>query len=317
MNISVAAQNIVLLDALGQVIQALQRAGVSALVLKGAALAETVYPSIAERPMADLDLLVREEEIEAAAKCLRDLGYLPSRNEDCVFSKITRFHVRLDLHYQVWYLAAEDFRRLWDESQPFSIAQTPARTLPADEALIYTLAHAAIEHGTLGPVVLEDISRLCSFYRQSLDWDRIVEKIEKYNLQLPLYYALSAARELKAAPIPAKALGKLKPSSFRARLTEKIYQYLVAIAPTENIGHLLKLLSQRGLRAKLRFFWKALFPSRAFIARRYNLYQPILIRGYQCLRPGLQLIELLKLLLRCGRNIISRRLFPGKEQPGP
>ncbi|MBI2225602.1 MAG: carboxymuconolactone decarboxylase family protein, partial [Betaproteobacteria bacterium] len=45
-----------------------------------------------------------------------------------------------------------------------------ARTLPADELLIYTAAHAAIQHGALSPTALEDICRLCHFYQERLSW---------------------------------------------------------------------------------------------------------------------------------------------------
>ena len=47
-------------------------AGVDALLVKGAALALTVYPEPAARPMTDIDLLVREaahEGVEVISSC--------------------------------------------------------------------------------------------------------------------------------------------------------------------------------------------------------------------------------------------------------
>jgi len=43
---------------LGQLLRSLKDRGVEVIVLKGAALAETVWKNIALRPMADMDLLV-------------------------------------------------------------------------------------------------------------------------------------------------------------------------------------------------------------------------------------------------------------------
>jgi len=297
MNLSVTAQNIVLLDALGRVIQALREAGVAPLVLKGAALAETVYPSISMRPMADVDILVHEKEIDTVKACVTALGYVPSENKDCSFCRNTRIPVHLDVHYKIWYLTDEEFKSLWDDSQLISIAQTKARTIPPDETLIYTAAHAAIQHGILGPVALEDVNRICSFYQHELAWDKIVKKIKKYNLHVPIYCVLSAAKLFKETPIPDEALDALKPSCLRERVEEKIYQSILHSPPAVNVGHLLKMLSRKGIHGKIRFIIEAMFPSRAFIARRYNVSKPLPILGYRIARPWLEAIKLVKLMI--------------------
>src|SRR5262245_30090649 len=53
-----AARNAFLRDALERALQALAAADVPAMLLKGAALVETVYSDPAEREMLDLDILV-------------------------------------------------------------------------------------------------------------------------------------------------------------------------------------------------------------------------------------------------------------------
>lgn len=302
MNLSVTAQNIVLLDALSHIIRSLQKAGVSPLVLKGAALAETVYPGISMRPMADIDILVREEEIDTVRACVMALGYTPSENEDCSFCKNTPIPVCLDVHYKIWYLADADFENLWVDSRPVSIAQAGARTMAPDETMIYTAAHAAIQHGTLGPIALDDINRICSFYRHELDWDKVVEKIIKYNLKVPVYLVLSEARISKGAPVPGEALDALKPSSVSERFEERIYRSILRAPPATNIGHFLRMMSQKGVHGKIRFFIEAMFPSRAFIARRYNVSSPLLILGYQIARPWLEAMELVKLMFCWSAN---------------
>ncbi len=45
------------------------------MLLKGAALALTVYPSFAARPMGDVDILVHPEEAQRAWQCLVDAGW--------------------------------------------------------------------------------------------------------------------------------------------------------------------------------------------------------------------------------------------------
>lgn len=302
MNLTVAAQNIVLLDALRQVVEAFQRAGVSPLILKGAALAETVYADISLRPMADIDLLIHEEEIETARICMLSLGYLPSKNEDCVFCKTIRFPVRLDIHYGIWYMPEAALQRLWEQSQPVAIAGTDARTMPADETLIYTAAHAVVQHGALAPTALEDINRICRFYRSALDWDKIVKKVKAYNLNVPLWHILAEAIRSKDAPIPGHALDSLRPSSLDQRVESAIYKSILSAPPAANIGHILKLLSRPGVRGKIMFLADCMFPSRAFIARRYNVSKPWLILGYQFARPFFLAAALAKLIFSWSAN---------------
>src|SRR5262249_18763955 len=65
-------------SALRRVVDALLAADVPALLLKGAALVETVYPDPAQREMLDLDLLVPAERLDEASAALTPLGYGPS-----------------------------------------------------------------------------------------------------------------------------------------------------------------------------------------------------------------------------------------------
>lgn len=315
MNLTVAAQNIVLLDALRQVVQALQRAGVSPLILTGAALAETVYANISLRPMVDIDLLIREEEIEKVKTCLTALGYVLQGNEDLGFYRNIRFPVYLDIHYKIWYLSDAAFQRLWQESQPVTIAGTSARMMPADEALIYTAAHAVIHHGTFAPTALEDINHICRFYESSLAWDQIVKKVKEYNLAVPLYHIFSEAKRARDAPIPDDALNSLRPSSLDQRVESAIYKSILSAPPAANIGHILKLFSRPGFRGKIRFLADCLFPSRAFIARRYNVSKPWFISGYQFARPLLLGAALAKLIFNWSANHIRRHLNHGLVKP--
>lgn len=64
------ARNMILFDELGRVLEAFNEAGIDVIVLKGAALAQTIYPDIALRPMGDVDLLVKKEGLEKAENLL-------------------------------------------------------------------------------------------------------------------------------------------------------------------------------------------------------------------------------------------------------
>jgi Uncharacterised nucleotidyltransferase len=70
-----AARNTLLFRMVAEVLQVCHRQGITAIVLKGAALAETVCAHRAVRPMSDIDPLVRAEAVEAMDESLTALGY--------------------------------------------------------------------------------------------------------------------------------------------------------------------------------------------------------------------------------------------------
>ena len=58
-------------------LSALDRAGVSPLLVKGAHLAHTVYASPSLRPRLDTDVLVRDDECARLRAALEEIGYSP------------------------------------------------------------------------------------------------------------------------------------------------------------------------------------------------------------------------------------------------
>jgi hypothetical protein len=70
-----AARDLLRGHALRPVLDALDRAGIPAVVFKGAALAHTVYASPELRPRCDTDVLVDERDVRGAEACLAAHGY--------------------------------------------------------------------------------------------------------------------------------------------------------------------------------------------------------------------------------------------------
>ena len=58
-----------------EICRALTAENIEPMLLKGAALVELVYPNAALRSMADIDMLVHDDELSAAEDIVRSLGY--------------------------------------------------------------------------------------------------------------------------------------------------------------------------------------------------------------------------------------------------
>ncbi|MFN2124234.1 MAG: nucleotidyltransferase family protein [Candidatus Promineifilaceae bacterium] len=70
-----ARRNLYLLSELKKATGCLSQAGMGRIILKGAALVETTYKNLAVRPMLDLDLMIRKEEVPRALELLCSEGY--------------------------------------------------------------------------------------------------------------------------------------------------------------------------------------------------------------------------------------------------
>ncbi|MBI3986867.1 MAG: nucleotidyltransferase family protein [Lentisphaerae bacterium] len=286
MNTQIAAQNIVLLDALQAVLQRLDAGGVSPILLKGAALLQTVYPGIADRAMADVDLLIRETDIGATRECLLELGYSEVMGEDFVFVKQQGpYRILLDIHYAVWYLTGDDWRTLWTRTRLVHRNGLRCRVFPPEEMLIHSAAHAAVHAGKIAPTTLADVAMICGAREPAMEWRVFCDRVLHYGLGVPLYHVLSEARSANHVPIPDEVFRRLRPVSRSAVLQYRLLLHCLRTGPIPNIGHLLEFIFQKGAGNRTRTLLRKLFPPGDFIRRRYDTRMGWRIVAMRLLRP--------------------------------
>jgi hypothetical protein len=166
------AQGVRQLALVGAVGEAFERANVRALAMKGAALAESVYDSVADRPMADVDVLVLAGWDDAVA-ALKGLGLGELDRADHAWSFRDPEGGILELHHSVTScpgLFPLDAEGLWRRSRT---GTGQVRRRPGPEDLLVQLAlHAAFQHALgLSLVQYLDFKRLAS--AESLDPGRL------------------------------------------------------------------------------------------------------------------------------------------------
>jgi len=104
------ALNILALNKLDLILKALSDANVEVIVLKGAALAETVYQNIAFRPFRDIDLLIHKRDLFRVEAEISKFGY-KLRSTICPQKFIHQFGIEftyynesditLDIHWHI------------------------------------------------------------------------------------------------------------------------------------------------------------------------------------------------------------------------
>ncbi len=184
-----AAASALILGELRGIIAKFQQAGIVVLVLKGAHLAFTIYPEAALRPMSDIDLLVRAEDLPAAEAALASCGYYPSQAS--VSERLNRqqgHHLHLikgggasaavELHWEL--LAGKADQRqvdagwFWERVESFNLPDGGAHAQGLDPTanLLYLAAHLFLKHqgGSDRLLWLFDIASLLERRGDEIDW---------------------------------------------------------------------------------------------------------------------------------------------------
>ena len=205
------------------------------LILKGAALAETVYPRPSLRRFGDMDVLVRASDIARARTVLETLGYETSERQwgdleqgrDCQANFLKhpeRGVVVVELHTQLLnnplFFGAVRFDEsgIWKRSRPVRLANRDARVLGPEDQLLHLCLHLGC-HYLAAPNSLRDIDRVCRVC--AVDWPLFVTAARRARARAVCFASLFVAHRLLGTDIPADVLDALAPRLGR-RLLERL-----------------------------------------------------------------------------------------------
>lgn len=211
--------------ALDESVATLVQAGVQPMLLKGAALAATVYPAFSDRQMQDLDLLVPPEEVDRAWKALLAAGWVVAGSG----MRVPFFeqhhhrppllapwlgHARLELHTRLFHgggpfaFSADDLRR---EAATISVGGHAALVPSLEHSLLYLCLHFAWSHAmTRG--VLRTLQDLAVLWKAGVRLDEgFVRLARESRAATCCYWTLRLGQRLSDVPVPAAVLAALRP----------------------------------------------------------------------------------------------------------
>lgn len=264
---------------------ALAGAGVTPVVMKGTALAYSLYANPASRTRGDTDLLVSPQDLARTRLVLADLGF--SRGEDAhgtLFQETWRAHAgkdlthAIDLHWQV------NDSPVLQQALPLEPALANAQPLPRLGEGVRSLGHAdsllqlafnAKWHsdfgfflggervtGTPRLIWAHDVHLLLGEMDRA-ELDRLASHAVETGAAAALLEAIEHAVGAFGTPVDAGAMDKLR----RAPANTAIMRYLQSSDPVGR--RKADLRATRGLRAKARFVANMLLPSPRHLYRRF------------------------------------------------
>ncbi|MCK5716175.1 MAG: nucleotidyltransferase family protein [Thiomargarita sp.] len=269
---------------LSKVLKPLHAAGIKVIVLKGAFLAKTVYPIEALRMMSDIDLLIQKQDLEQTEKIMVEMGYGSkerlSIDAQCAMShelhSLKKNGLSIDIHWTISKIT-EPLKitvdeELWQRSQEFMISDFQVFSLSPEDLIVHLCFNTAYQNGFVGIRFLCDIDYTLKHY-PNMDWEYVYHRAKHWNIEKPIYLALSIVTKFLGTHIPEHVLQQLKPNDFKVTMLNNIEQIFMvdidfyAISP--DLAHL--WLSKTPFQKKLSFMLQKVFLPPNTLAHLYGI----------------------------------------------
>jgi len=213
---------------LRQIAAAFRGADIALMMLKGSALQRTVYPDPSTRPMNDVDLLVRREDLQRVDELMTGLGFLRrtslenhtpnpglESDEEAYYLKkvgdgilFVEVHTRTEVAERAPVASPTS---LWDhriEVEGRDGLLVP--TLEPQMALRHLCLHLAKHNFDYGLMWLLDIRLYLERYGSSIDWDEFIGGCERQTLP-HIAFTLTIAADWLGADVPTSKLAPFLP----------------------------------------------------------------------------------------------------------
>jgi Uncharacterised nucleotidyltransferase len=215
--------------ALTEVTSLFEKNGIHALVLKGLALAYEYYPDPALRPLRDIDLLLKQQDILRGLRLLSEVGFsvrLPTSNLRHLHEELTAdsplrngIRVHFELHP---YNPRGRLNKGKSLDREFDVFDSPPDTLMIENNIVYVPApmdnlrylsnHLArhLIHANEGqPLQLKWVADIISLVEKNarlIDWAQLRKHNPEVLRRLEVFYSLTPLPERFAGLIPIKRI---------------------------------------------------------------------------------------------------------------
>lgn len=285
-----AARNITLAQELTSILRLFESRHVACAPIRGLALAELLYSDITARPMGDIDLLVRKEDLPIVADALRELGFREMNRQPgfaqtytntLEFVKERQGWIIVEPHWTIAYPPFTDridMAALWKRCARGRVVGVDT-WLPDRTDLLVHLCFHLIHRGESAPLLwYYEIARLIRLAQPEIEWAQIVRVANESSLELFVSEVLSVLQARFGSPVPDEILSQLKTNHFTrsthsvGRLLEhRLMRLLAGDSRADGRESLALFFTIKGLGAKTRYATALLFPSSEFMRLHYGL----------------------------------------------
>ncbi len=240
----ISLQNICYFGELKKILLLLSSSGIEVVILKGMMLAHKVYANAALRPMADIDVLVKKQDVDQVENLLLGAGYMIGTGLNPRWYRehhhhLAPFHnprsgICLEVHYDL--LSPRkgihlEINKVWQRAETERIDGIDTKILCAEDMLTHLCLHLFVSTCVGRIKHLVDIAQLLGYVKEDIDWDMIEKEASENHYIDYIYYSLYNARHLLGARIDMQILNR-----FRRRSSKNFFEdYLLKRVIAGNI----------------------------------------------------------------------------------
>ena len=264
---SSVVRNMRLYRELLKVVELLNSQGTPVILLKGGHLAETVYGNIALRPMADVDLLAREEDLPRVHRALIEQGYSTADGQlSCQLHLAPYIKEKgqvIEVHFSITRPPVSErfaIATLWERVHKYSYQGVEVLTLGPEDLMLHICTHTCLDHSfDNGIMPYLDILHTVEHYEDSLSWEQLWERAGEWGIERTVYLMLSLTEKMLGLVVPEEI--KAKMDTDREVLgalntaEEMIFERGAGVSPV-----VARMFGQIGRREKLKYFLRRTFP---------------------------------------------------------
>ncbi len=277
--LGITARNLALAGELRTILRTFRDQRVPCLPLRGLALAERLYGDIPPRPMGDIDLLVRKEDLSRVQALFQELGFSEMDRRPgfaSTFSYTLKFFVERSLMVIVephWTIAYPpftdrlDMEAVWNRCVPARVVGEQTLSLGREDLLVHLCLH--LTHRDDAPSLwLYELDRYVRRESVARRWDVVLSVSHEVGVERLVGHALNAVVTKFEAPVPADVIDAL---DRRSGQTRPLAQRLVETSKVDGVESLATFFAVKSLGAKFRYARALLFPQPSFMMLQYGL----------------------------------------------
>jgi len=291
-------RNLYLYSELNRILDKFYKNDIEVIVLKGAALAKTVYRDIGLRPMADIDLMVRRENLPLIWKLMHELNYGLMGNKPPEWYIENHHHLRykhmekpilIEIH---WHIADKShpsriritdttiIESWWKRSKLLEFEGKKTLILCPEDLLLHLSLHFLKHRFIKGRftsksalIQLCDIYQTLKHYGDKLDWTGLRSEAEKYKVYELINLTLCIVRDFWGdnKGIFGYALKDFSLSSSNYRKQLELIKSKILLREDPLFDGFIPLLKADTFQKKLKVIIRKIFPRSHVLSKKYTV----------------------------------------------
>jgi hypothetical protein len=256
--------------------------GIEIIALKGIAFQHELYSNPALRPMIDIDLLIKEAQIEEALRILNLMGCKAFAYSESKYIDALKHHypplfykgIAIEIHRSL--VDAYDpvqipLTKIWEKAQKSRLEGLNMFTLAQNHQLLYTCHHVfnTLRGGSVKLIWYTDIISFLQKQCNSIQIDEFEQLLESTNAKESVFHSLITANYLFKEHFFEDELNPVK--NKYCPHPQEILLYIEKSSVSPELSHYYqKFLNIKSISGKLRYLNNRMFPDREFIEKKYR-----------------------------------------------